>query len=326
LTRSGAPAYTRRVSPTRWLEGLLARDELRALARSLLGAAYERASAGLPRLSPSADTLRVPHVILEMSRPPDAASVAVLMTASHALGLVDRVLGGHGHVSLPPLVPSAAECGVLAYPVARALALLAPDLRLADVRVASRDELAARTRGHVTWPLWLTGEAGELGLGLVLSREAARALAPSFTIQLVLSDAAGSQPLEQGAVLVSDRWMLSATTEGWTGAVEVLVADVEHGLLSGRLERGTVTCAPENRKLAPLQLTLVLAERRVDIEELAAIADGERPAFADLELGEARLLCGAEQLAAGRLATYQGGLAFVVTRCGSAASPAHPHG
>jgi hypothetical protein len=311
-------------TPPRRVAEWLAADALRACSRALLGTVYESARSGLPRLvgATSAPPLRGPAVLVETSRVPDdaARTLAVVLPASAALGLVDRLLGGSGTGSLP-VAPSAAECGVLAYGAARVLAAAAPALCLCDVRSVAPQELASRARDHVLWPLALTGEE-ELELSLLLSRVAARELDVSFGLRLSLCDEldpAALRELSPGDVLVSDRWSLSSTTEGWAGQAELLVEEL--GLsLPVRLERGALRVSGAAKPRA--STALVLAERRADLDTLAALVSGERLALVpDSTAARLEHATGAID---GELVLHQGAPGLRVTRCESAASPAHP--
>lgn len=265
--------------------------------------------------------LGTPHVRFLLARGGgfDGTSCEVVLPPEQALNLVDRVLGGNGRAALPGRagLPSAAECGVLAYLAARCVRASEADLRVQDVRC---DPAAPTCDGTaLLWPLRVTGEDDvKLDIALIFPERANCPQAPVST-RLILTDelaATDLNALEVGDLLVSDNWSLYATASGISGLLELSVAGSDERVLVS-LEGDRLKLAPGAVPARQAQLTaLILARLQLSVTELAQLMDGASlrcPALAGASL-EAR----GRAVAHGRLVRFEGQVALEVEALGSA--------
>jgi hypothetical protein len=318
-----------RASPAVFLAALLDRPGLCTLTRQLLGTRLERATFGLPRrVADGAEhCFRAVELVVECEPRAEGGmhGACLLMSAERAAGLVDRMLGGPGDGG--GLVPSTAECGVLAYGAARLLAELAQGWVLCDVRVREPRELVQRAQGQVLWPLSVASELGPIDVRLLLSETAARSLPVAFELCAVLRDQvseASLRELRADEVLASDAWSLVASARGWSGPMELLVAGAS--CLRARVEHGEVMVREQaHTAVRDDELVVVLARRWLNVLSLADVLAQREPAFGELEPREVELMWRGRTLAHGQLTRHRGEVCVRITRCDNAASPAPRH-
>jgi hypothetical protein len=229
-----------------------------------------------------------------------------------AAELVERVLGGTGRGLVPSRagLPSAAECGVLAYFAARCVRACGVDLRVQDVTC---DAISADLAPAILWPVRIVAEnALKLDLKLVFANEAYCPKQP-LSAKLSLVDTLEPEQLhglEPGDLLTSDQWSLHSTLAGMSGLLELSVA--------GSSERALVALEGDALRLAPGPLAarahhsaeLVVAALSLRFSELADLLAGENSICPTLR--EASLEAHGEVVARGRLVHFMGQLALEV--------------
>jgi hypothetical protein len=256
--------------------------------------------------------LGAPHVRIALGSRAlfDGTFCEIALPPEQAVELVDRVLGGNGRAAMPGRVglPTAAECGVLAYFAARCARACQADLRIQDVRCETSAPDPAEA---VVWPLRITApDALELDLKLIF---ASREHCPVGTLaaRIALVDTLdGELVLEAGDLLVSDQWALHGTSAGPSGLLELSVAgSSERALLA--LEGGALRLA-QGAPRQPKGNTAELAIATFDLSfgQLAELLDGESLPCPALD--EATLLRRGRPVARGRLVRFQGQLALEV--------------
>ncbi len=297
------------------LRAQLARPELLEFLRRSLQIRELGCAFGLPRrLSPRVlrRWLGTPHVRITLASGADfdGTFCEIALPPEQAVELVDRVLGGSGRAAVPGKVglPTAAECGVLAYFAARCARACEADLRIQDVCCEGGLPDPAEA---VVWPLRISaGDAFELDLKLIF---VSRTRCPQDTLsaRIALVDTLeGELALEPGDLLTSDRWALHATSAGPSGLLELSVAgSSERALLV--LDGGTLRVAQgEPRPPHSNAAELAIATFGVSFAQLAELLDGE--GLACPPLAEATLLRRGRLVARGRLVRFQGQLALEV--------------
>jgi hypothetical protein len=288
---------------------------LEFLRRSLqireLGCAF-----GLPRrLSARAFQrwLAAPHVRVALADRTqfDGTFCEVALPPEQAVELVDRVLGGSGRAGVPGKVglPTAAECGVLAYFAARCARACEADLRVQDVHCQAS---ALDPAEAVVWPLRITArEAFELDLKLIFASRERCPLGPLSARIALLDTLEGELMVEVGDLLVSDQWALHATSAGPSGLLELTIAgSSERALLA--LDGGVLRVAQgEPRPPKGNTAELAIATFGLSFGQLAELLDGESMPCPALD--EATLLRRGRPVARGRLVRFQGQVALEVT-------------
>jgi hypothetical protein len=281
--------------------GRLGAPDLREVVRELLDGAVESVSPGWPRmLSPATDSswLRGSDLAVELgARPPRGPfEIALVLTAASATRVVDRLLGAPSETGVPSAsgAPSEVECGLLAYIAARLCVAWGSDLTIREVRRCAESMPLAEA---VLWPLSLATNFGALECSLLLVPElAARIEELPLTVALTdrLAPDTSLSRVGVGDLLVGDHWLMSATTEGLCGQVQLLVSGASSAF-DGTLERGLIRA----RTPRPLRddLALVLAERSCTLLELARLTSGETlpvtiPPTATLRHGDVTVACG----------------------------------
>lgn len=299
------------------LRAQLARPELLEFLRRSVQIRELGCAFGLPRRLSSRVFRRwlgTPHVRITLASGADfdGTFCEVALPPEQAVELVDRVLGGSGRAAVPGKVglPTAAECGVLAYFAARCARACGADLRVQDVSCESSPVDAAEA---VVWPLRLSaGDALQLDLKLIFASRA-RCPRDALSARIALVDTLERElTLKPGDLLVSDQWALHATSAGPSGLLELSVAgSSERALLV--LEGGILRLAQgEPRPPHGHSAELVIATFVVSFTQLAELLDGaglEGPPLAEA----ATLLRRGRQIARGRLVRFQGQLALEVT-------------
>jgi hypothetical protein len=272
--------------------------------------------------------LGTPHVRFTLAHGAafDGTACEVALPPEQALDLADRVLGGTGRSPLPGRagLPTAAECGVLAYLAARCVRACGADLRVQDVTCGAR-ALIGDPRA-LLWPLRITG-AGDVRLDLkLIFADTAPWFHETVQARLMLSDQLDElalSALEAGDLLVSDGWSLYATASGFSGLLELCVA--------GSDERVTVSLEGDTLRVVPrapparkgLAAELLLAQLPLSFAELAGLMDGASLPCPALE--HAALALGGRELTRGRLVRFQGQLALEVAAVASAREHERDH-
>lgn len=252
--------------------------DLREAMRALLDGAIERTLPGWPRLltpTTAESWLRASDVAIELSSTPahQAFELAVILPAISATRVVDRLLGAPSETGVPSAfgAPSEVECGLLAYVAARLCAAWDGTLSLREVR---RHLDGPPVVESVLWPLALATDFGSIECSLLLAPElAARIVSLPLLVGLndELAPGTSLDDLRVGDLLVGDRWLITATTEGLCGEVRLFVPGSSTAF-DGTLERGHVrarTATPANDAL-----TIVLADRACSLLELARLTSG----------------------------------------------------
>jgi hypothetical protein len=278
---------------------------------------------GLPRrVSPHVLTRwpSGPHVRVKLGRGAqfDATSCEVALPGEQAVELVDRILGGTGRGLAASKVglPSAAECGVLAYFAARCIRASGADLRVQDVTL---EPLSLAATHAVLWPIRVAASDDlKLDLKLIFPGTADCPQTP-LSARLALADTlpeAQLMGLCAGDLLVGEAWSLHSTTAGMSGLLELSVPGsaeraqiaLEGGLL--RHTRGALTARTSQTA------ELVIAELTLGFAELADLL-GEA-CIPCPELGQAALEIRGSVVARGRLVRFLGQLALEVEERSSA--------
>jgi hypothetical protein len=299
------------------LRALITRPALTDFLRRSLQIRDLACAFGLPRRASTGVLQRWlsgPHVRVKLARGGqfDATSCEVALPAEQAAALVDRVLGGTGRGVVPSKagLPSAPECGVLAYFAARCAGESGVDLRIQDVTCeAASDDLAQA----VLWPVRIEARGDlKLDLKLIFPNEACCPSAP-LCCKLSLLDVFEPELLRDlapGDLLLGDAWALYRTLAGASGLLELSVA--------GSSERALLALEGDQLRLSACPLTvrttqtaeLVVAELSLRFRQLAGLLSGESllcPA-----LREASLEAQGDVLARGRLVHFSGRLALEV--------------
>jgi hypothetical protein len=300
------------------LHASLAQPALVDFLRRSLQIRQPTCSVGLPRrVSPDVARrwLSGPHVSVKLASGAqfDALFCEIALPAEQAVELSDRVLGGGtGRAPLPSKLglPSAAECGVLAYFAARCVRECGADLRVQDV---AQLELPALAGDAVLWPVRLrAGDDIKLDLKLLFP-DPARCPRAKVSARLSLTDAlreADLQGLEPGDLLTGDGWSLHDTLAGPSGLLDLaVVGSSERVSLS--LERNALRLAScDTPREARDTAELIIAELTLEFSQLALLLDGESVPCPALDQG--RLVANGRTLARGRLVHFRGQLALEV--------------
>jgi len=290
------------------LDGFL--GALMAPLRSRLGAALTPI-AEWPLL-PQENALRPApgvSVRLGLGAGSDVGAPWLWLDSTLATNLVDRALGGRGDigVAMSSAGPSEAECGVIAYLAARAVAPL-PPLVVRDVS-ARGEALPA----DVVWPFCV--ELGDVRASAQVGLCAPfcdRRLACRIGWHERLSKEEASA-LQRGDVLVFDELVLSVTTQGLSGAC-VLEAEALHAVLPVLVDGGRLRAQERAQRRRPEAdgVMLVAQDLSFSVRELAQLQAGDALSCNLPESANIALCRGAETLAEGVLVKLQGKLGFEV--------------
>jgi hypothetical protein len=256
-----------------------------------------------------------PHVRVRLGRGAqfDATSCEVALPGEQAVELVDRILGGTGRglAASKAGLPSAAECGVLAYFAARCIRACGADLRVQDV---SSEPLSLAGPQAVLWPIRVAASDDlKLDLKLVFP-SIADCPQPWLSARLALADTLPEAQLAglcAGDLLLGDAWSLHSTTAGLSGLLELSVpgsAERAQIALEGsvlRHTRGALTARTSQTA------ELVIAELKLSFAELSELL-GEG-CFPCPRLGQASLEMRGSVVARGRLVRFLGQLALEIS-------------
>lgn len=247
---------------------------------------------------------------------PGSQPFALVLPVEQAAGLVDRLLGGTGQLGIAASVGALAEaeCGVLAYLAARCCAALGTGQRVADVSCATGEALAARWPRAILWPMRMAN--AELTLDLyALFAEPASCPAQAIELTVLVSDELAREALAElqvGDLLVSDCWLLSATTRGLEGTVELRIGGCDErlrGVLAG--DRLSVL---DGRLATPSSAELRLATLTVSFAQLAALVSGCELRLEADALDASVLYLAGEPVLTGCLVQYASGVGLQVRR------------
>ncbi|MET0343892.1 MAG: FliM/FliN family flagellar motor C-terminal domain-containing protein [Polyangiales bacterium] len=259
--------------------------------------------------------LRHGDVLVELAHTPARAplELGIALRADSAIRWIERILGGSASSAVPSAIgaPSEAECGVLAYAVARLCAVHASDFVVRDVRIAPPPP--ALPDALVLWPISLRTSFASLEALMLLAPSLAASTHARHTIELVVRDVLASDaPLARGDVFTSDRWTLTDTTTGLTGPLRVATSGISTEL-SARLERGTITVTGPASASPADEVTLVLATRDLSLAEIAALTAGAPCAFPNVGAQPALLRRDGHSVAEGELVVHRGALGVRIT-------------
>ena len=261
--------------------------------------------------------LRPTDVLIELTRTParEPFELALLLHTQSATRVIERVLGAPVSSAMPSLsgAPSDAECGVLAYAAARIIASRPLPFVVRDVRV---DPLAGPLpESLMLWPLALETSFGKLDGMLLCSRALASGVRGIHSIEVLVRDAPDrGQPFTAsvGDVWISDRWLLTDTTEGLAGSV-LLGTPGAATELHARLAGPQLVATGPAPTTAPDQLELVLAQLPLPLSALADLVAGLPQAITPIAATAVQLRRGAAMLAEGELVTYRGAVGVRIT-------------
>lgn len=243
---------------------------------------------GYPALAPTHGIqARTPVAIVSLGIGHTGAPRQATLTldAAFATNLVDRALGGRGQVGLAieSALPSEAECGVLAYLVAK----LIKSFEGLWIRDTYASPHPPPSQG-LTWPIGVRWEGGSGVLWLDWPDAGDATLMCQLGWFDRMSDA-DLKALEPGDVLVSESWPLSLTTQGVAGPCVVCAAGV-HGILHALIDGVELQARRIERTPAIADSAfLVLSEAPVTCRQLAALASGEVVRLPGAPVGPARL-------------------------------------
>jgi hypothetical protein len=284
-----------------------------ALERRLWGGPLGALSVGLPRHLAAGNLeafLRSDDVLLDLVRVPEdgARRACLLVPRTCAAQVVDHLLGGDGQIA-QTLSLREAECGVLAYALARTCAELALPFQVSGVN-AREPRLSPRFSDGVIWPFLLETPLGPLDLRLVLSAAEVSGWTESVPVTLLLTERMEQDrsALQPGDVLLSDAWSLTVTAQGLEGGV-LLALPGSAQLLKAQLTGGQLcVVGAVSEALGPDRLELALGTFQLGFSELVALIAGEPHSVPNLPADPVYLSCAGSAFAEGSLVVHRGAL------------------